>query len=251
MAKTLESIDRCCRDNSIKYSLCWGTLIGAIRHHGFIPWDDDIDIMMPRDDYNRFLSIYNDPEYGVYTPKVSKNHLNIITKIYSKKTCVYLKNHSESYFGVWVSIFPYDNAPDKNIRLWEMKRDFWMGLYHVKAQNLTGQQLLRRVVKTIVRFILLPFSLFDIYNKIENCLTANNTKKTKRICIWYGTPYMKFRYFPQEVLEEFIDCDFEDSKAMIIKDYDKFLKSTYGDYMKMPPESERVPKHNYKAYYIE
>ena len=81
MIKTLESIDKCCRENNIKYSVCWGTMIGAIRHHGFIPWDDDIDIMMPREDYNRFLNLYNDSEYGVYTPKVSKDHKNIITKV--------------------------------------------------------------------------------------------------------------------------------------------------------------------------
>ena len=73
MIKILESIDKCCRENNIEYSLCWGTMIGAIRHHGFIPWDDDIDLTMSRDDYNRFLEVYNDEKYGVYTPKKNNN----------------------------------------------------------------------------------------------------------------------------------------------------------------------------------
>lgn len=249
MAKTLESIDRCCRENNIKYSLCWGTLIGAIRHHGFIPWDDDIDIMMSREEYYRFLNVYNDPQYNIYTPKVN-NHLTINTRIYDKKTCVYLNNRPKSLFGVWVSIFPYDNAPDKHLRQWEKKRDFWMKFRHLNAQNLDKQGYIRLVAKKMIIILLRPFSIW-IYNKIENCLTAFNDRQTERVCIWYGTPYMKFRYFPKELLDEYIDVDFEGIKVKIIKGYDEFLKGTYGDYMKFPPESERIPKHDYKAYYIE
>ena len=251
MVNILESIDNCCRKHNIKYSLCWGTMIGAIRHHGFIPWDDDIDIMMPREDFNRFLKVYNDPLYTYITPKVSKKHKNIITKIYDKKTSVFIKNRSTSRFGVWVSIFPYDNAPNEKLKQWEIKRDFWMLLYYIKAQNLNGQGFMRRMVKKVIKMLLFPLSSFWIYNRIEKCLTAYNSQQTKRICIWYGTPYMKFRYFPKELLDECIDVDFEKLKSKIIKGYDEFLKITYGDYMKLPLESDRVPKHNYKAYYIE
>ena len=251
MVKTLESIDRCCRENNIKYSLCWGTMIGAIRHHGFIPWDDDIDLMMSREDHDRFLKVYNDPKYAIYTPKVDKNDLYLNTKIYDKKTSVYIKNRSKSFFGVWVSIFPYDNAPDVKLRQWEMKRDFWLILYRIKIHDFLGYGLMRRVVKRIIRILLLPFSSFWLYNRIVNCLTAYNSQQTKRVCIWYGTPYKKFRYFPKELLDECMDVDFEELKSKIIKGYDEFLKITYGDYMTFPPESERVPKHNYKAYYNE
>lgn len=249
MVKTLDSIDKCCRENNIKYSLCWGTMIGAIRHNGFIPWDDDIDIMMPRADYNKFLAVYKDPVYAVFIPGVDKDHWNIITKVYDKKTCVYFNNRPNSYFGVWVSIFPYDNAPDENLKQWEIKRDFFMKLYHLKTQSLIGQKFLRRWIKRTIRLFLVPFSSISLYKRIENCLTSNNGKHTKRICIWYGTPFMRFRYFPKELLDEFIDVDFEDIKAKVIKGYDAFLRNTYGDYMNLPPESERVPKHKYKAYY--
>lgn len=252
MVGILKSIDKCCRANNIKYSLCWGTMIGAIRHHGFIPWDDDIDIMMPREDYNRFLNVYNDPEYGVYTPRVNKNCIQIITKIFDKKTCVYYHNHPKSLFGIWISIFPYDNAPDENLVQWERKRDFWMNLYHIKTTRFfTTNSFKKRIGKVLLKFLVFPYSSFKIYNQIETCLTKYNGQQTKRVCIWYGTPYMRFRYFPKELLDEFVDVDFDEVKSRIINCYDEFLKTTYGDYMILPPESERIPKHNYKAYYVE
>lgn len=251
MVNILKSIDKCCRENNIKYSLCWGTMIGAIRHHGFIPWDDDIDLMMSRDEYNRFLEVYNDSEYGIYTPKVNMNCIQPMTKIYNKKTRVYLRNHSQSLFGVWVSIFPYDNAPDDNIAKWEKKRDLWLKLYHIKTcqKLIRHRSTMRKLSKQISKFLLTPFSSLWIYKRIENCLTAFNDQRTNRVCIWFGTPYMKFRYFPKELLNGYIDVDFEGMKAMIIKNYDIFLRCTYGDYMQLPPESERIPKHNYKAYF--
>lgn len=252
MVKTLESIDKCCRDNNIMYSLCWGTMIGAIRHHGFIPWDDDIDIMMPRKDYNRFLEIYNDPEYGVYTPKADKNCIQIITKIYNRKTCAFYFNHPKSFFGVWVSIFPYDNAPDENLKQWEKRRDFWLKLYHIKTTRFfTTNSLKKRLGKVFLKTLIYPFSSFWINNKLEACLTKYNNHQTKNICIWPGIPYNEFRYFPKELLDECIDVQFENLETRIIKRYDEFMRLRYGDYMKLPPESERIPKHNYKAYYIE
>lgn len=252
MIKTLESIDKCCRENNIKYSLCWGTMIGAIRHHGFIPWDDDIDIMMPREDYNRFLQVYKDSEYGVYTPKRNENCIQIITKIFDKRTCVYYHNHPKSLFGVWISIFPYDNAPDENLKQWERMRDFWLTLYHIKTTRFfSTNSIKKRGGKVLLKLLTLPFSSFWIYNRVETCLTKFNDRQTKSICIWFGTPYMRFRYFPKELFEEFVDVNFESIKVMIIKGYDECMKQTYGDYMQFPPESERVPKHNYKAYYVE
>lgn len=254
MIKILESIDKCCRDNNIKYSLCWGTMIGAIRHHGFIPWDDDIDVMMSREDYNRFLEVYDDSAYGVYTPMKIKNCVQIITKIYDKKTCVFSHNYPKSQFGIWISIFPYDNVPDDNLKIWELKRTFWTFSYQSKvARFLTTDSLKKRIVKSLMKFLLFPFSSFWLYNRVEVCLTAYNGHQTKRVCLWTGVGKTKttFLYFSKEWFDEVIDVDFENIKTKIISGYDQFLKSRYGNYMKLPPESERVFKHNFKSYYID
>ena len=254
MIKILESIDKCCRANNIKYSLCWGTMIGAIRHHGFIPWDDDIDVMMSREDYNRFLEVYSDTEYGVYTPKTNKNCVQIITKIYDKKTRVFFHNNSISIFGIWVSIFPYDSVPNESLREWEMKRTFWMSLYHFKtARFLNTDNIFMYVIKFLAKVIALPFSSFWLYNRLESCLTTYNDHQTERVCLWTGVGRTKttFLYFSKDWFDEVIDVDFENIKTKIISGYDQFLKSRYGDYMKLPPESERVFKHNFKSYYID
>ena len=253
MIKTLESIDKCCRENNINYSICWGTMIGAIRHHGFVPWDDDVDIMMHRDDYNRFFNVYKDPDYKLYTPLKNKNCLLLLSRVYNKNTEVFFNYYSKSYFGLWISIFPYDNAPDSDLEKWEMKRTFWTHLYHLKTMRyLTNESIIRKTIKCLVKLPLLPFSSFWLFSKVEECLTKYNNQKTKNICIWdNGYGFTKFFYFPAELFDGYIDVNFDGVKCKIIKGYDQFLRMYYGDYMQLPPVEKQVPSHDYKAYYID
>lgn len=252
MIQTLKSIDKCCRENDISYSLCWGTMIGAIRHQGFIPWDDDIDLMMPRSDYNKFIKVFNDPQYELYNPINNKNCIQILTKVYDKDTCIYFNNHHKSLFGIWISLFPIDHAPDIKLKTWELKRSFLMNLYHFKTvRYLKTDSIFRKIGKFLLKIPVLPFSSYEIYKKIENCLTAYNGIKTKNACIWPADGFTEFDYYPSEMFDEYIDVMFEDVKCRIIKRYDEFLRQKYGDYMTFPPESERVPKHDYKAYFKE
>lgn len=252
MIETLKSIDKCCRENNIKYSICWGTMIGAIRHHGFVPWDDDVDIMMKRDEYNRFLKVYNDPNYKLYTPQKDKNCILLLSRVYNKNTEVVFNYYSKSYFGLWISIFPYDNAPDADLEKWEKKRTFWVNLYHIKSMKyLTTESIGRKVIKFVCKIPLSPFSSFWLFKKIEKCLTMYNGKRTKNICIWdNGFGFTKFFYFPAELFDEFIDVDFDGVKCKIIKGYDQFLRMYYGDYMTPPPVEKQAPSHDYKAYYV-
>ena len=130
----LVKFDKICRENGIKYSLAYGTLLGAIRHKGFIPWDDDIDIMMSRNEYEKFLSVWKDDEYKLLTLQKGSEFwplfsriTNPLTHLVPKKIC----NH-----GVWLAVIPYDNIPDdlaqrkrhirrvtRAIRLLEIRRE--------------------------------------------------------------------------------------------------------------------------------
>lgn len=253
MIKTLESIDKCCRENGIDYSLCWGTLIGAIRHHGFVPWDDDIDLMMSRDNYNRFLKVYNDPNYEIYGPRKDKNCIVILSRVYNKNTRVVFNNYKEhSLFGLWISIFPFDNAPDNGLKEWENKRTRLVNLYHCKSvRYLDTDSLPRKIAKFLLKLVVLPYTSFSLFAKIEKHLTQFNNSKTENICIWdNGNGYSKFFYFPAELFDGYEEVDFDGVKCKIINGYDKFLRMYYGDYMQLPPEEKRVPSHDYKAYYI-
>ena len=251
MLKMLESIDKCCREHNIKYSLCWGTMIGAIRHHGFIPWDDDIDVMLPRSDYNKFIEVYNDSKYGLYSPRNNKNCIQILTKVYDKSTCIFFNNHPKSLFGIWVSLFPYDNVPVDHLRRWEIKRTFWMSLYHFKTvRYLKTDSIVRKIAKFVLKIPVLPFSSFWIYSRVEKILTEYNDKQSDKICIWPADEFTEFDYYPVDLFSELIDVEFDRVRCKLIGGFDKFLRMKYGDYMTFPPEEERVPKHDYKAYYI-
>lgn len=254
LVDTLKSIDKCCRENNIKYSLSWGTLLGAIRHKGFIPWDDDVDLMMSRKDYNKFIEVYNDPKFKIYTPSRDKNCIQLLTKVYRKDTKVIFDYYKKkSQYGLWISIFPYDNAPDEGLREWEKTRTFLLNLYHYRTVRLLDtDSIFRKTVKLLLKIPVLPFSSFFLERRIEQHLSKYNSQKIKCISIWDSDKYfVHYKYFPSELFDEYIDAEFSGAKCMIIKEYDKFLRMFYGDYMELPPESERVIKHKYKAYYTE
>ena len=256
MIDTLKSIDKCCRENNINYSLAWGSLIGAVRHHGFVPWDDDIDLMMSRDNYNRFLQLYDDPRFSIYTPNKDKNCIQLLTKVYRKDTKIFFNFYKKkSLFGLWISIFPYDNAPDEGLEKWDKKRAWLFRLYHYKVSlYLDRKPILQSYVSNMVKFFLkipvMPFSSFYLAKKIERHLSIFNHKKTQNICIWDTENYTKYLFFPSELFDEFEEVDFEGVKCLIIKGYDTFLRMFYGDYMQLPPKEKRVPSHNFKAYYV-
>ena len=253
MLETLRSIDKCCRENNIDYSLSWGTMIGAIRHHGFIPWDDDIDLMMSRKDYNRFIEVYDDPNFNIYTPLKDKNCIQLLTKIYRKDTRILFNNYKrKSLFGLWVTIFPYDNAPDEGLKKWERTRSILLSLYHFRTvRYLDSDSLVRKIVKFFLKIPVVCCSSFTLAKKIEKHLSKYNHLKTQNICIWdNGVGFNCFFYFPSALFEEYEDVDFDGIKCKIIKGYDQFLRMYYGDYMQLPPEKDRVPLHDYVAYYV-
>lgn len=253
MLETLDSIDKCCRENDINYSLCWGSLIGAIRHHGFIPWDDDIDLMMSRRDYNRFLEVYNDDKFNIYTPLKDKNCIHLLTKVYRKDTRVIFNNYNKkSLFGLWVTIFPYDNVPDVGLKKWEMKRTLLTKLYLFKTfRYFDTDTMILKITKFILQISVAFCSSFTLAKKIEKHLSKYNQLKTRKICIWdcsFG--FSRFFYFPSELFEGYVDVDFDGIKSRMIKGYDTFLRMYFGDYMQLPPEEEREPSHDYIAYYV-
>lgn len=251
LVKTLASIDKCCRENNIKYSLSWGTLIGAIRHKGFIPWDDDMDLMMSRDNYNRFIECYKDPEYNLYIPREDNDYYHIMAKISHKDTAIFYNHTKKSPHGLWVSIFPYDNAPDEGNKLWEIKRSILAKMYFFRTFSWHSNAKIKSVIIMSVGAILRLFKSYTIYKWLENTLTKYNGQTTKEIAIWdpsYG--YHVFTNFPSEIFANYIDSPFDGVTCMVIKEYDKFLRMYYGDYMQLPPVEKRVASHDFKAYYI-
>lgn len=220
----------------IKYALYYGSLIGAVRHHGFIPWDDDLDIVMPRSDYMRFKEIApevlpsylffqdysTDSEYPSYTAKVRDSRTTMIEKGYRSLTKM---NH-----GIWVDIFVLDYC-DKSllskIKCFEIRLLQRIILESICSSHSTVRKILSSSIK--------PSVLLNHIDKLAQGLDRQRQNK------YYILEYKQLQSV--SLFETFTEIEFEDLRVMIPEQYDILLRSYYGDYMKLPPESERQPSH--------
>ena len=241
----LDKIVEVCNNNNITYYLAGGTLLGAIRHKGFIPWDDDLDIMMLREDYNKFLkvaqkemgneyfvhSIYSDKNYWLPFAKVRKNNTTF------RET---LDNNKCIHYGIYVDIFPYDYTENPDSK--------YLKYVAAKEKILTDTMLYKQHFYNklsncnypFLSAIAIPFSYKTIQHMIEKSIKKQNNCKHKYVVSLTGAYYYKKEIFPIDIIKPTIKVDFEGKKYTSFKNYDIYLKSLYGNYMKLPPKKERV-----------
>ena len=238
----LDSIDTFCKLNGIRYSIAYGTLLGAVRHHGFIPWDDDIDIVMPREDYSRFVSQYQDNHYVLLTGDKIANHLHVV--VTDPSTFVEFKpGTSDALFyrgGVWVDVFPLDYV-SKNEEKFELqkrqiaKRRILQRYGEISPVN-SSDGGIRKAFKLIIhKFLSLLVALNGKASlKLMKKYNDENTGKVANLAVWY---LKTNKAVPSEWFEQYVTLDFEGRKYQSISHYHDYLASLYGDSMKLPPPS--------------
>lgn len=252
----LASLHQFCSENGIKYSLAYGSLIGAIRHKGFIPWDDDIDVFLLREDYNKFISsfpkTYND-YYALVSMEIDEKWHRAYGKMFDNRT-VEVENTRNLYqgVGVGIDIFPVDEVPD-DISKWfryEKKRRFIRNAFTLKNLTISKERSIgKNLIILLGRLCLAPFSssffakLMNIYGqkyngKGYNHVYENSMGYYNTICPWNKSDF-----------EEIMDASFEGLTIKIMRGYDNLLSNVYGDYMKLPPEEKRVSHHSFEAYW--
>lgn len=248
----LKEIDKVCRDNNIQYYLMYGTLIGAVRHGGFIPWDDDIDIVMMREDYDKFVKACENgalsDSYVIQNRDTDPEFEFLISRVGMKGT--YSDDHSRRTLKTmnytYVDVFPLDNVPDSSDEQKRHKRRLaflQQALHYRMNYHYDHNTRIKLVLKTIwaLPFKVIPLSKYmsDMEKEIKR-YNGSNTKKCAMFCGRYGyerESYLKEDFAPAEELV------FEDSKFYVPKNYKHILEHVYGDYMKLPPESERIIRH--------
>lgn len=229
-------LDRICRTQNIKYSLYGGSIIGAIRHNGFIPWDHDIDVCMPRKDYERFVKYCKknpSDKFFFSNYKSEKKYPNNWGK-FRLETTVFLEKelaHLNLHKGVFIDVHPIDNVYPKTLKLQVKLSSFWACVHHVKCKMYNGSKRKERVYKL---FSWLPF--FIINGLRDFTMRINNVFRTKYV-YKLSHPNGGIYPIPRNTFEELIEHEFEDKTFFIPKDYDEFLTKRYGNYMEFPPES--------------
>ena len=254
-------IKRICEENGLRYSLSGGTLLGAVRHKGFIPWDDDIDIMMPRPDYEKFLEIAKNEVscFDLYSYEThGDGYLYPFAKACRKNTKVVENGivNSSVTLGVYVDIFPIDGAGNS---LFQAKlRGAWFLVLHGLSVTSNWEKYrtskLRKWYFEPLRYACYLISkllgkkfINKSLNRFARAKSFEKVRFAARMVGDYGTKEI----LPKEVFDSFVTLSFEGEEFSAISDYDSFLSALYGDYMQLPPLQKQKTHHEFKAYWVD
>ncbi len=251
----LKIFDSFCKENDIKYFLSNGTLLGAIKYKGFIPWDDDIDVLVPRGDYNKLLSLFRDDEkYKLLAFEKNQAYRFPFAKLCDMTTRKEEENINNGIaLGVDIDIFPLD--------LWNSdldkakheaysinKKMFFLTL--TKLNKPDSLNPIKRAIKLIVMLFVKMFGSSFFVQSIIKSATKSNSKK----CTFLGCKswciYGEREIIPADVFSDTTQVDFEGEKFPAPIGYDRYLRSLYGDYEKDPPLEQQKSHHKFSAYII-
>lgn len=245
----LKCVHEFCVQNDIRYFLVYGTLIGAIRHQGYIPWDDDIDICMPRPDYERFLKLFNknNSGYQVKAFELNNNFPYTFGKVEDLNTTFIEKTDYPFPIGVNIDVFPIDGINNDNKLI--KKQIFLRKLINLKTIVYSKERnIFKNIILYIGKILLSPISLKFLIEKMIKNSKKNNYDTSDKVCILaIGTKLNK--PIDKKVFKKGLLVKFESDQFYVPIGYDDFLKSVFGDYMKLPPEEKRKSHHVFKAYY--
>lgn len=245
--KILKDVHSFCNERDIKYSVAYGTLIGAIRHKGFIPWDDDIDIIMPRPDYERFCATYKSERYKFKCRQNDEKCFLAYGRVYDDKvtTSETMIPWCSENGGVWIDIFPVDTVSDVELAYKKHKKELWrkwiiVTISRAAAVGFDKNKPLDYNVRLLAKKILtldglLTTYLLDSFMKKAKSVMVDNSSHWSQVTCMDGYEWHKTEDFSSTIM-----MPFEDTEVMVMNGYDNVLRECYGDYMQLPPEEQRV-----------
>lgn len=256
LVEMLKWFNNFCTQHEIIYSAIGGTLLGAIRHKGFIPWDDDIDVSVTREMYDKIRSLRNEirksGKYDVVCVEDGTSDFPFI-KLLNKKIAVRQVNIKTNSDFLWIDIFPYDYAPkDKSVRERTFKKCHRTRLM-LESSQIVKDRKMKKDKKTIIKLVLSPVFKMVGSEKLAHKLScrAQKFRETDRdyVCafVWgYGSHEC---ILTKDFLNT-LSVPFEDSEICIMSCYEEFLTKVFGNYMELPPVEKRA-SHSIDAWFIE
>lgn len=250
----LDSIDAYCKENNLRYFLIAGTLLGAVRHQGYIPWDDDIDIVMLRDDYETFVREFNVDGYYVVAPEISiEGYYLPYAKVCLKNTLVAEATKTmTTKLGINVDVFPIDTVPDDNKarkkQLDRIKR-YRSILDVIDTPVSPNRSWYRNVLLSILQFVFLPISPQKAVSKIVMLSKIYNSEKSF-LCGEIAWGCGEREIVNREVFSDIEQLYFEGKLYYCPIGWDEWLSKRYGEYMKLPPLEQQKTHHDCNAYIL-
>lgn len=239
--------DKVLTDNNIDYSLAYGSLIGAARHNGFIPWDDDLDIVVPYTDYLKLLSLpelnNHKNQYSIHYAKNDKNYAYPFAKLEDNKTKCYFY-HTLDTSGAFLDIFPMTPFPIKNSFNYSKK----LAKYHNRLafSDSKSDNILKNVIHKLSR------PLYKVYRDkmINEVFKYCNLTNYKYLIDGTWSDNREREYVPKDWFDTYDRLEFENHEFKVISHYKEWLNLIYGNWKQLPPKEERVGHHYFDLYKI-
>lgn len=244
----LKDFIKICEENNLSYYIYAGSLLGAVRHNGFIPWDDDLDVVMFRDDYEKFKKIFissNNEKYELLTNETHEDYFHLLSKLMIKGTLFEEKwvNQVDFHIGINIDIFVLDDLSDDNFkRYYQLKKAFFYNKLLIMSQiKLDNLPFIPKVVTHSGYYLLRLFGIKPnwLNKRCLNFLKKYKDENTKCVFDISATAEEYPQIYQKEDFKEIVKIPFEDIEVNAPKGYDHILKSLYGDYMQLPPEEDR------------
>ena len=248
-----------CEKLELRYYLVYGTLIGAVRHYGFIPWDDDVDIMMPRPDHDLLMEYLDEhiseyPHLEVFNRKTCPEYPYMITRISDSRYELVMENEKPFGMGIFIDIYPYDglgNTKKEAVRF-GMKGDRLSSLCYQATRDHFAIETTTSFIRKCMKLPVFVFCRLCGKERFQNALEKlarvypYDDSRFVGCVIWlsWGVKDMYLRKW----FDKYEYMPFDKYKFRVPAEYDTILRHTYGDYMQLPPEKDRQGHHYYTAY---
>lgn len=251
----LKEIIKVIEGNGLRYFAIGGTCIGAVRHYGFIPWDDDIDIAMPRKDYELFRTkLYKELPHHLKKLDCDNSQRNLVlfTKIYDANTTYVeecIKDSPDRYTGVFVDVMPIDGLPSGRIKRIIINKYSWLMTLNGLIRPVPyGFEKKYGVVKKNIKDILHYLFRYNLFSDILlKKVLRYDFDEAKYVYFTWRSPKecnITNREFPQEYFNDYTYMTFEDTEIRVPVKYSEYLKQDFGDYMQLPPKEEQKSNHD-------